>query len=177
MSKHLTPVIHVKLTTTQRDALTAEEGMEIYNLTTDRLEFYDGTQWRAGGSTGNLEAGLYMYTNGGTPTNSRLAMQITHFPTTFPVSIPNSRFYSRVPPSGGNVIFTIKKELFNNYGTAIDIGTITFVDGNSNGSVSFTTQETLAKGDLLYIQTPVNVNGMEDVFLYVRGYSGTPLYV
>lgn len=35
------------LTTTQRDALTAAEGMVIFNSTTDQLEEYDGATWQA----------------------------------------------------------------------------------------------------------------------------------
>lgn len=37
------------LTTTQRDALTAKEGMVIFNSTTDQLEEYDGATWQAVG--------------------------------------------------------------------------------------------------------------------------------
>jgi len=37
------------LTTTQRDALTGEEGMVIFNSTTDQLEEYDGSTWQAVG--------------------------------------------------------------------------------------------------------------------------------
>jgi hypothetical protein len=37
------------MTTTQRDALEAVEGMVIFNSTTDQLEEYDGTQWQAVG--------------------------------------------------------------------------------------------------------------------------------
>lgn len=33
------------LTTTQRNALTPEEGMEIYNTTTKYIERYNGTSW------------------------------------------------------------------------------------------------------------------------------------
>jgi hypothetical protein len=34
-----------KLTTTQRDALTAEAGMQIYNTTTNKHQGYNGTIW------------------------------------------------------------------------------------------------------------------------------------
>lgn len=37
------------LTTTQRDALSAVEGMIIFNSTTDQLEEYDGSTWQAVG--------------------------------------------------------------------------------------------------------------------------------
>ena len=33
------------LTTTQRDALTVSEGCMIFNTTTKKIEFYDGTSW------------------------------------------------------------------------------------------------------------------------------------
>lgn len=33
------------LTTTARDALTAVEGMVIYNTSTNKLNFYNGTAW------------------------------------------------------------------------------------------------------------------------------------
>ena len=36
-----------RLTTEQRDAIAAPpEGLTIYNLTTKRLSFHDGTAWR-----------------------------------------------------------------------------------------------------------------------------------
>ena len=35
------------LTTTQRDALTAVEGMIIFNTTTNKLNFYTGAAWEA----------------------------------------------------------------------------------------------------------------------------------
>jgi hypothetical protein len=46
------------LTTTQRDALAALEGMVIFNTTTNYVEYYDGTSWVSvtggGGGGGNL---------------------------------------------------------------------------------------------------------------------------
>ena len=38
-----------RLTTTQRDALTPVEGMQIHNLTTNDQEFYNGTAWQSMG--------------------------------------------------------------------------------------------------------------------------------
>ena len=35
------------LTTTQRDALSVTEGAMIFNTTTKKLEFYDGTSWQS----------------------------------------------------------------------------------------------------------------------------------
>jgi len=35
------------ITTVQRDALTAEAGMEIYNSDSNQFEFYNGTVWGA----------------------------------------------------------------------------------------------------------------------------------
>ena len=35
------------MTTTQRDALSFTEGAMIYNTTTKKLEFYDGTSWQS----------------------------------------------------------------------------------------------------------------------------------
>jgi len=37
-------------TTTQRDALTAVAGDVIYNTTTAKIEFYDGTNWNSTGT-------------------------------------------------------------------------------------------------------------------------------
>jgi hypothetical protein len=34
-----------RMTTTQRDALTALDGMLIFNTTTAALEYYDGSNW------------------------------------------------------------------------------------------------------------------------------------
>ena len=53
MSKHYSPIVHVKLTTTQRDAIASpESGMEIYNITSNQLEHYNGSAWVSGGSGG-----------------------------------------------------------------------------------------------------------------------------
>jgi len=54
MSRFYHPIVHVKLTTVQRDALTAELGMEIWNTDTNQQEYYDGTAWvtSSGGSSG-----------------------------------------------------------------------------------------------------------------------------
>lgn len=49
------------LTTTERNALTALEGMEVFNTTTNAVEFYDGTSWTTGTITGVLPIA-----NGGT---------------------------------------------------------------------------------------------------------------
>jgi hypothetical protein len=38
--------LHV-LTEPERDALTATKGMIIYNSSTNKLNFYNGTNWRA----------------------------------------------------------------------------------------------------------------------------------
>lgn len=41
-------VMHLHIfTNTERDALTATKGMIIYNSTTNKLNFYNGTAWRA----------------------------------------------------------------------------------------------------------------------------------
>ena len=37
--------LHI-LTSTERDALTATKGMIIYNSTTNKLNFYNGSAWR-----------------------------------------------------------------------------------------------------------------------------------
>lgn len=36
-----------RMTTTQRNALTATAGMVIFNTTTNKLECYDGSAWQA----------------------------------------------------------------------------------------------------------------------------------
>lgn len=41
------PISPNQLTTTQRDALTASEAMLIYNTTTNKLNFYNGSSWEA----------------------------------------------------------------------------------------------------------------------------------
>lgn len=46
------------LTTTERDALTALAGMEIFNTTTNEVEFYDGTSWTSGGGGGGANTAL-----------------------------------------------------------------------------------------------------------------------
>jgi len=128
-------------------------------------------------STDTIEAGMYMYISGSTPVNTRVALQIMSYDTVFPIAIPDSRLYAGVPPSGGDVTLTIKKELFNNYGTAVTIGTVQFVDGNANGIVVFSNQEVLSKGDMIYLESPSSTNSMADVFIYLRGYSEIPLYI
>lgn len=55
MSKHYSPIVHVKLTTTQRDAIASpESGMEIYNITSNQLEHYNGSAWVSGGGISTL---------------------------------------------------------------------------------------------------------------------------
>jgi hypothetical protein len=39
------PHVFVNLTTTERNALTAESGMMIFNTTDVKLQCYDGTAW------------------------------------------------------------------------------------------------------------------------------------
>lgn len=43
--------VPTRLTTVQRDLMTAEEGMVIWNITTQCLEFYNGTQWVCSSNT------------------------------------------------------------------------------------------------------------------------------
>lgn len=45
-------LLHARLTTTERDALTPSAGLQIYNTTTNLLEFYNGTSWVSGGGGG-----------------------------------------------------------------------------------------------------------------------------
>jgi len=45
MGSSIKPVVFPKLTTTQRDAVTASSGMAIYNTTTNTLQFYNGSTW------------------------------------------------------------------------------------------------------------------------------------
>ena len=40
------PLVNKKMTTSQRDALTPEEGFEIYNTTVHKKQVYDGTTWQ-----------------------------------------------------------------------------------------------------------------------------------
>jgi len=44
-------ILAAVLTTTQRDALTAEEGMVIFNSTTGTFQVYDGSSWAEPGAT------------------------------------------------------------------------------------------------------------------------------
>ncbi len=53
------------MSTVTRDALTAVDGMTIFNTTTNLLEFYDGTNWQSGGSGGNLDGGTSTSIYGG----------------------------------------------------------------------------------------------------------------
>ncbi len=45
-----------RLTETERDALTAAEGMVVYNSTSKAINFYDGTAWQAGGGGGGISS-------------------------------------------------------------------------------------------------------------------------
>lgn len=49
------------LTSTERDALTALAGMEIFNTTSNQVEFYNGSSWTSGGS-GSLTEALEYHT-------------------------------------------------------------------------------------------------------------------
>jgi hypothetical protein len=56
---------HGRLTTTERDALSALEGMEIFNTTTNQVEYYDGAAWVCG-CGGNVDGGTSSSVYGGT---------------------------------------------------------------------------------------------------------------
>lgn len=45
-------VLFPRMTTTQRNAITASAGLVIYNTTTNALEFFNGTSWTSGGGGG-----------------------------------------------------------------------------------------------------------------------------
>ena len=55
------PITFANKTTTQRDALTAAEGMMLYNSTTDQIELYNGSSW---GALGGGNADNYFATSG-----------------------------------------------------------------------------------------------------------------
>ena len=52
-------------TTTQRDALTSVAGDTIYNTTTTKVEYYDGSAWQQAGSADELSVDYLVIAGGG----------------------------------------------------------------------------------------------------------------
>ena len=174
MSKHYSPIVHVKLTTTQRDAIASpESGMEIYNITSNQLEHYDGTAWIGGNGIGNIKNGLIGYVPGLVPKNIKILFHIMDTETTFPANVPNSVATCETAPSS-TVVLTINRRLSN--GTVNGVGTVQFVGGSLTGTISFSTQVVVAVGQSFYIETPSDTFGMSDLFVNILGYTSLPTY-
>jgi len=166
--KFKVPVGLIELTQAQRDALPVKErGMHIWNIDAIRVETYDGTNW-VGNELANNNSGLFMYINGGVPTESRIALQIQDVRTRFTAALPNSRAYCVSPPTQ-NTVFDLVKETNNNYGVPVVIGQITFAANASNGVFTFPTDEIIQQFDMLYVKSPVNTFTMEDLFINMYG--------
>jgi hypothetical protein len=134
------------------------------------------TDWALGLSAAtNIIDGLFGYVNGAIPTDSRVILQIQPHLLTILSGSVNSKFYSVVAPSD-TVIFTIIKEVFNNYGTPNVLGTVTFVANNNDGLLSFTSQQVIQPNDMLYLLSPNDTYGMQDLFINLYGYSVMPIH-
>jgi len=166
--KFKVPVGLIELTQAQRDALPVKKrGMHIWNIDANRVETYDGTKW-IGNELSNNNSGLFMFINGGIPTNSRIALQIQDVRTLFTKELPNSRAYCVSPPTQ-NTTFNIFKETNNNYGVATNIGQITFAANANNGVFSFPNDEIIQQFDMIYVVSPNNTFTMEDLFINMFG--------
>jgi len=173
----LVPIGLVNLTTTQRNAITTPAiGATIYNTTTGAQETWDGTAWGQGVTVATqINAGMFAYINGAVPINSKVVMQIADVAISFPVGIPGSVVYADTAPTA-DCDFTIHQEAASAFGTVIDLGTISFTANNNNASFTFTATASIGKGDLIYVKSPADTYGAQDVFFNILGTSFIPVY-
>jgi hypothetical protein len=106
-----------RITEATRDGLTSEESSVIYNTTTSRYEYYDGTNW--GPFTFGLESGEPT----GFPINS--AGEVDR--TTSTISFDNGTRTFSIAPASTSFIFMIKGKLFKK--TSAQTQTITDTEG------------------------------------------------
>ena len=165
------------MTTAQRDSLASPvAGMQIYNITVNSVEVYDGSNWITdGGLPQEFIAGLHMFIGGSVQASNRIALQLTNIETTLPTGIPGSKAYAYDAPNV-EVIFNIIREQASSYGTKINIGTITFPSGNNIGSFSFAGTVVLAVDDMLYVESPADTGTMGDLFINIKGKSAISSY-
>jgi len=172
MSRFYTPITHVKLTTVQRDALTAEVGMEIWNTDNSQQEYYNGTVWSASSSSvPDIKSGLMVFVPGAVPTDTKLTLTVAEVAITFATNTPQ-RVAKAITAPTGNMDYDVRTIVG---GTDSSIGTIHFNSNVDTGSFTVT-QTSLAVGDIVYILSPSNVYGVSDLFINLVGSSPYPQY-
>ena len=125
------------LTTTQKNALTALEGMVVFDTTTNLLEFYDGSTWSAGGGGGGANTTLSNL--GVTAINADL---ITAGDPTDNTSGP--RLGAAGAVGGWNRIYALLYAHPVTGTTIIDFDAGVIGDSTGTGSIDFETRKLLA---------------------------------
>ncbi len=93
----------------------------------------------------------------GAPTASAVIWSfLPVFPFSLPVSLTGSQFLAGTAPTGGDDVYTIRKN-------GSSVGTITFADGSTTATISFTTATSWAVGDRIDIVAAATLNGSENI--------------
>lgn len=71
-------------------------------------------------------------------------------------------------PSGGSVTYTITK-LADIGGGTTSVGTIAFADGATTGTVTISSEVSVAVNDIIYISSPSDIRSMYTVFWTLNG--------
>jgi hypothetical protein len=172
-SKFRVPLGLVELTTVQRDSLAVTRGMSIFNITTNQSETYNGTAWI--GSTlltTYIKAGIITFVASVVPVSTKVGYITLESETIYETDAPQSKCTSLVAPSAVTVL-DIRR--ITSVGTDTSLGSITFGSGSLVGVVSMT-GVTLPSNDTIYVLSPNNTNGMEDLFINLTGKSLIPVY-
>lgn len=97
-----------QLTTTQRNALTALSGMEIYNTTTSQVEFYNGSAWTSSGSGAITSlTGAITGTGPGATVTTLVATTNSTLTTLSALSLPGSQVTGNISGNAANVTGTV----------------------------------------------------------------------
>ncbi|USN15652.1 hypothetical protein BABAJAGA_00120 [Brevundimonas phage vB_BgoS-BabaJaga] len=82
---------------------------------------------------------------------------------TLPANLTGSQFLAKTPTTNMGVVIEIKKN-------GVQIGTITFSIGNGVPVVSFPSTVSFVQGDDLQLVSPLNLDGMRDLFITLSAY-------
>jgi hypothetical protein len=176
MSRFYEPIVHVKLTTVQRNALTAELGMEIWNTDTNQQEYYDGSSWVAGGGGGggtpaDIKNGLMVFVPGAVPASTKITLTVAEVLLSFVANTPQSVAKAITAPTSA-ISFDIRTIVG---GSNTSIGSVDFPANTDTGTFTVTATS-VAVGDTIYIESPANVAGIADLYISLVGSSPYPAY-
>jgi hypothetical protein len=131
--------------------------------------------WSSAGNNPDVRNGLFGYINGIVPASSKVLLQIADTLITFESGVTGSRAYCLSAPTS-DCSFAVYKEESGSYGTQTILGMINFTAGNNNGTFDFSNTATVGTGDLLYVQSPSELYGLQDLFINLNGKSSYPAY-